>query len=132
IRASNLLLPLKQHFHVAGQCPVASQPRLQREQVGEVLPLVVSCATSIEPPVTNRWLEGRRDPGLKGIWWLHIIVPVQAHGWPPWLQGTVAHHHGPTCRREDRCLQPDPSQDLLDVAGDVIHASSMCTDTRAP
>ena len=59
VRRANLLLALEQDDHVAGERAIDCQQRLDRQQVGEVLPLVVAGAASVDPPIPDlrqeRW-----------------------------------------------------------------------------
>ena len=61
VRAADLLLAFEQQDDVAGQGAVDLQMRLDREDLGEVLALVVADAARINPAVADRRLEGRAE-----------------------------------------------------------------------
>jgi DNA-binding SARP family transcriptional activator len=48
-----------------------------RRQLGEVLALIVACPARVDPPVADRRLKRRRQPGVERVGWLHVVVAIQ-------------------------------------------------------
>ena len=80
VRAADLLLALQQDHDVARQLAMHREMRLDRQDLGEVLALVVADAARVDPAIADRRLEGRADPGLQRVRRLHVVVAVEQHG----------------------------------------------------
>ena len=79
MRAADFLLALQQEDDVARQFAMHRQMRFDRQDLGEVLALVVADAARIDAAVADRGLEGRADPGVQRVRRLHVIMAVEQH-----------------------------------------------------
>ena len=75
--AAYLFLALQQDDDVAGQAAGDRQPRLDRQKLGQMLPLVVAHAPPPDAAVAYFRLEWRRYPGFQRIGRLHVVVAVE-------------------------------------------------------
>ena len=75
--AADLLLALEQDDDVAWQAAGDRQPRLDRQKLGQMLPLVVAHAPPPYAAVAYFRLEWRRYPGVKRVGRLHVVMAVE-------------------------------------------------------
>ena len=77
MRTADLFLALKQEDHVAGQLAIDRKVRFERQQLREVLTLVVTNAPRIDAAVANGRFEGGTLPKFERVRRLHIVVAIK-------------------------------------------------------
>ena len=66
MRTADLFLALEQEDHIAGQFAIDRKMRFERQQLCEVLALVVANASRIDAAVADGRLKGRTLPKFEG------------------------------------------------------------------
>ena len=77
---ANLFLTLQNHAHIQRQLPGRGQQRLQRLHVDIHLPLVIHRPAGIEIAVALDRLKGRRQPFIKRIGRLNVVMAISQAG----------------------------------------------------
>src|SRR5689334_13706558 len=120
VRAADLLLALKQHHDIARECAVAGKQRLDRQQLREVLALVVAGAARVDPPIADGRLKRRRDTGAERVGRLHVVVTVQQHPWLPWGVVAPSIDHRPPGGMACECMLSTPRRSTRKAATDAM------------
>ena len=129
-RAANLLLALQQQDDVAGQLAMDLEMGFDREDLGEVLALVVADAACIEATVADSRLEGRRNPFVERIRRLHVVMTVEQHGRLARRLLPARDDHGMSGGRHEAGFQPDLRQHLDQKGADLGDADVLGADAR--
>ena len=78
--AADLLFALQQDDDVAGQAAGDRQPGLNRQKLGQMLPLVVAHTPPPDAAIAYFRFEWRRQPGIQRIGRLHVVMAVEQCG----------------------------------------------------
>ncbi len=130
MRAPDLLLALEQQDDVAGQFAVHLEMGFDRQDLGEVLALVVADAARIKPPVADCRLEGRRDPLLDRVGRLYVVVSVEQHGRFARCLLPSRHHHRVALGGDEAGFEADPREHLDKQGADLGDADVLGADAR--
>ncbi len=132
LRAADLLLAFEQHLDIAGQRAAYGEERFERQNLREVLPLVVAHAARVEPPVADRRLEGGREPLVQRVGRLDIVMAVEDHRRRARRVVPLGEHHRPPGGRDDPRRQPDALHHVRDVRRHLGDAQPVRADARPP
>src|SRR5579875_599205 len=130
MRTAHLFLTFEQYLDITGQCAMADHKTFQRHELRKVLALVIANATRIETTIANSRLKGRRNPFLKRIRWLDIVMPIKQHCWSIRAQVILAKHYRPASSRQDEYRQPNLAHHPGNIFRDLSNSLTICANTR--
>ena len=128
VGAADFLLALQQENDVARQFAMHREMRLDGQDLGEVLALVVADAARIDPAIADRGLEGRADPGVQRVRWLNVIMPVEQHRGRAGLLLPPCEHHRVVHGRHGLRFQPQIAQHADEERGHLGNADVLRAD----
>src|SRR5579859_3076623 len=132
MRTSHLFLTLEQYLHVAWQGTITGQQGFQGQDLGEVLPFIVTHPTRIKASIAYRWLKRRRNPFLQGIRRLNIVVSIKQDGRQIGPRDIFAKDHRPASSRQDLHRQTNFAHNPGDIVSNRIDPLTIGADTRTP
>jgi len=132
VRAADLFLAFKQQDHIAGQAAVDLEERFDRQDLREMLPLVVGDAARKDAAVADRRLERRAVPQVERVRRLYIIVAVEQHSRRTLRLEPAAHHHRMALGRYQPCLETELVEHADQQISDLLDSDVMGADAWMP